>query len=108
MKCCTEKSHDHAAQKNGGLKMACQKDCPNCKKKAENKKHNAVKKMLSISTMLTFITFAASAREDGQPMTFWDDPFNSPMLPIYLTMAIIFITVVLVLVVVVYLKKVLN
>ncbi|HWA35235.1 MAG TPA: cbb3-type cytochrome c oxidase N-terminal domain-containing protein [Cyclobacteriaceae bacterium] len=67
-----------------------------------------MKKILSMSTIFTFIAFAASAREDGQPMTFWDDPFNSPMLPVYLALAIVSITVILVFVVVIYLKKVLD
>jgi cytochrome c oxidase cbb3-type subunit 3 len=40
--------------------------------------------------------------------TFWSDPFNSPMLPLYVTISFLIITIILLVLVIVYVMKVLN
>lgn len=44
----------------------------------------------------------------AEAKSFWDDPFNDPMLPLYVVSAMVFITILLVLVVAVYMVRILN
>jgi cytochrome c oxidase cbb3-type subunit III len=40
--------------------------------------------------------------------TFWNDPFNDPMLPVYVVSMLVFITIILVLITAVYMLRILN
>jgi len=56
-----------------------------------------------------FITLGAVAQDAAQTTkSFWTDPFNDPMLPLYTVTAFIFIVIVLVLAVALYLIRILN
>ena len=63
-----------------------------------------------LSLALLFIAFPAMtwAQSPQGQANFWDDPFNSPMLPLIVVTAMVLITIILVLVVAVYMLRVLN
>lgn len=46
--------------------------------------------------------------QETSDQSFWIDPFNNPMMPLYVTTTLVFVTLVLVMVVAVYMLKVLN
>jgi cytochrome c oxidase cbb3-type subunit 3 len=54
-----------------------------------------------------FFTSHAFAQESGQK-TFWDDPINDPLLPLYLVMGFVFVAIILIGFAALYLIKVLN
>jgi cytochrome c oxidase cbb3-type subunit 3 len=65
------------------------------------------KAVLSIVTM--FFALGAVAQETAPAQkTFWDDPVNDPMLPVYLLTAFVFVVMVLVAFIALYLIKILN
>jgi cytochrome c oxidase cbb3-type subunit 3 len=106
MKCCTDKDHTHPKHEKEVKKLPCQNQCPNCKRKEEEKRLKQVKKAAPVTVLLTLAAGAASAQ--NAPRTFWDDPFNSPMLPVYSVLALVLITVVLVAAVAVKIKDVFD
>ncbi len=106
MKCCNDKDLDQIKHDKQGEKIPCQNPCPNCKRKEEEKKLAQLKKIVPVASLLLFISGIASAQ--SAPRTFWDDPFNSPMLPLYIVMFFVAITIILVLVVAVKIKQVFD
>ena len=108
MKCCTDKEPIHAHVQGVPVKkMPCQKNCPNCQRRAEEKKHGKLKKAGSVTLMLMLLGFMANAQTPAA-QDFWTDPFNSPMLLTYIVMSFLIITVILVFLVALYLKKVVD
>jgi cytochrome c oxidase cbb3-type subunit III len=67
-----------------------------------------MKKVFSILalTMLSISSFAQEA--STQPKSFWDDPFNDPLLPLYLVSIFVLVVVVLVAFVAIYLFQIIN
>ncbi len=56
-----------------------------------------------------FFTLGAIAQEaEPSQKTFWDDPVNDPLLPVYLLTAFVFVVIILVAFVAIYLIKILN
>ncbi len=106
MKCCSDKDHNDINREKGEEKLPCQNQCPNCKRKEEEKKLAEVKKAAPMTALLLLISGIASAQT--APRTFWDDPFNSPMLPVYLVLSLLAVTIILVLAVAVSIKKVFD
>lgn len=82
--------------------------CTNCacKKKDHEKKKEPVK--LASLVLLLFLSTTAFAQETTAQQTFWDDPFNHPLLPMYLMLAFVGVTVILVAVVLIYVTRFLN
>jgi cytochrome c oxidase cbb3-type subunit III len=83
-----------------------------CKECRERKKENESTLIKTISVMIMLLVtnvtlYAQEAAAVAQP-SFWDDPFNHPMLPVYMVTSFIFITIVLVAFVGIYLIKVVN
>ncbi len=67
-----------------------------------------MKKVFSILSLL-LLSFAAFAQEaSAETKSFWDDPFNDPLLPLYLVSLFVLIVIVLVGFVAIYLWKILN
>jgi len=89
------------------FKLECQRNCEKCQKKRE-KKSSAVKKITVLSMLVMFIFSPVWAQESGISKTFWDDPFNSPMLPFYVVTTLVFIATILVIVVAAYMLKIFN
>jgi cytochrome c oxidase cbb3-type subunit 3 len=89
------------------LKSGCQNKCDDCKKAEVEKKGEGSKKIISILTLLLF-SISAFAQEPGSAKSFSDDPFNHPLLPLYLLSISIGIVILLVLVAALYVVKILN
>lgn len=64
-------------------------------------------RIVMTSCFLLAATLPAAAQETSQK-SFWDDPVNHPMMPLYLITALVFVTVILVLIVAVYMLRILN
>lgn len=62
----------------------------------------------AILLLVSFTAAPAFAQEAAAPQSFMDDPINHPMMPLYLTTALLFITLVLVIIVAVYMLRILN
>jgi cytochrome c oxidase cbb3-type subunit III len=118
MSCCTdERPHRMTMDKDqhfkeeliGMVREKCKKNCEKCKEKQETKRSSALKKTFLLPLILFASAFTAMA-QDAAPATktFWDDPINSPMLPLYVVTTFVFVTIVLVMVVSVYMLKILN
>ncbi|CAN5385503.1 hypothetical protein BH09BAC3_BH09BAC3_14250 [soil metagenome] len=90
-------------------KMECQKKCKDCQKKQEEQEGNLTKKLSSLLPFLvlgSITTFAQETSSTGK--TFWDDPINDPMFPLYVVGAMVLITIILTVVVSVLMLRVLN
>jgi cytochrome c oxidase cbb3-type subunit 3 len=101
----------HEDNKSSGIqfKMECQRNCEKCRKKKERMKSNMEKKSLVLSGLILFALIPAWAQDNAiATKTFWDDPFSSPMLPLYVVTTLVFITIILVMVVALYMLKLLN
>ncbi len=81
-----------------------------CKECREKKKENeaALIKTISVLVMILASPALLYAQETAAQPTFWDDPFNHPMLPLYIITSFIFVTIILVAFVGFYLIKVVN
>ena len=67
-----------------------------------------MKRFVSIFSLL-FLSLSAFARENQEDSkSFWDDPFNHPMTPLYMVSAFVFIVVILVAFVAIYMISILN
>ena len=55
-----------------------------------------------------FLVHGASFAQEAPAKTFWSDPLNDPLLPLYLVMAFVFVVALLVVVVALYILKILN
>lgn len=90
-------------------KIPCQRQCEKCKNEKEVKDFTPSKKIGILALLfVTSILSAAAQDTNGPAKTFWDDPFNSPMLPLYVVSTFVLITILLVMLVSLYLVKILN
>ncbi|NOT75707.1 MAG: c-type cytochrome [Cyclobacteriaceae bacterium] len=94
--------------KNAMAPLPCRRNCDDCRKKQQAQEKTLLKKLTALLSMLLLGSVSAFAQDGSTPKTFWDDPFNSPMLPLYAVLTFVLITIVLVLVVVVVMLRVLN
>jgi cytochrome c oxidase cbb3-type subunit 3 len=63
----------------------------------------------SILTFMLIVTSVMAFAEDpATAKSFWDDPFNDPMTPLYVTSAFVFVVVMLVAFVAIYMIRILN
>jgi cytochrome c oxidase cbb3-type subunit 3 len=84
----------------------CGKDCGCCEKKEEHEHPPQPKKTI---TVLMLLLAASSAFGQGQDApSFWSDPFGSPMLPLYMTLAFVGLTIVLLIAVLLYVLRAFN
>ena len=58
--------------------------------------------------MLAMVSGLNAWAQEGNHKTFWDDPVNDPMLPVYLVTTFVFLVIILVAAVAVYLIRILN
>jgi cytochrome c oxidase cbb3-type subunit 3 len=63
--------------------------------------------MKRLTALLLFLPLVSMAQAT-ETKTFWDDPFNDPMLPLYAVSVLVLITIILVMVVAVYMLRILN
>jgi cytochrome c oxidase cbb3-type subunit 3 len=116
MSCCTEKPLRMTMNKDGSKqnqslmvvpRLKCQADCDNCKKEKEKK---ASRKKVITLVLLLLVNGIGAMAADSLPSTksFWDDPFNHPMLPLYTVSTFVFITVLLAIIVSLYAVRILN
>ncbi len=90
-------------------KMECQNKCENCQKKQDERERKALKKIALPLSLLLISSFTSFAQETSSTSkTFWDDPINSPMFPIYLVGTFVVITIILTLIVAFVMLRVLN
>lgn len=84
----------------------CSGKCKDCR---EKKKEDAtlIKTIGVLMLLLWGNTVFAQESTTAAP-TFWSDPFNHPMTPLYLISAFVFITIVLVLIVALYMIRIIN
>ncbi|HEY8934108.1 MAG TPA: cbb3-type cytochrome c oxidase N-terminal domain-containing protein [Cyclobacteriaceae bacterium] len=66
-----------------------------------------MRKILS-SVALLLITLSVNAQDATPEKTFWSDPFNNPMLPLYVVSTLVFVVLVLVIGVVLYMLRIIN
>jgi cytochrome c oxidase cbb3-type subunit 3 len=88
----------------------CNKDCGCCdNRKAKNEDAIADKrKVIVASAVALMIADTSRAQGVDASASFWSDPFNHPMLPFYVAMTFLVITVLLVLLTMSYLVKVIK
>ncbi|HEY9009370.1 MAG TPA: cbb3-type cytochrome c oxidase N-terminal domain-containing protein [Ohtaekwangia sp.] len=65
-------------------------------------------KKVYMSLAAFLMASAAIAQESSVTKTFWDDPINDPMMPVYAVSAMVFIVLVLVLAVALYMVRIVN
>lgn len=90
-------------------KCKCGEDCPCREKKVRHKtraKQNAPKTFLTIVFTL-MMTVPALAQDTAAP-SFWSDPFNHPMTPVYFLLGGVGLTVILILITIIYLVRIIN
>ena len=104
----TMSREDHEPSSVVPFKMECQRNCEKCRKKKERSKSKSEKKSLILSGLMLVTLIPAWAQAAPVAKTFWDDPFNSPMLPLYVVTTLVFIAIILVMVVALYMLKLLN
>lgn len=85
----------------------CSGKCKECREKKKNSTLIKTIRVLIVILVSNVTLYAQEAGVSTQP-SFWDDPFNHPMLPLYVLTTFIFITIILVAFVGVYLVKVVN
>ncbi len=89
-------------------KLLCQKDCDRCREKKDKLNAKVLRSALLVLG-LVMSNFTIGLGQSAPPnTTFWDDPFNSPMLPLYLVGAMVFVVIILTLAVTVMLYRVLR
>ena len=66
-----------------------------------------MKKLFALLSF-SFLSFGILAQESAPVKTFWDDPFNDPMLPLYALSAMVFLTIILVMVVALYMVRIIH
>jgi cytochrome c oxidase cbb3-type subunit 3 len=65
-------------------------------------------KKIFLTILTASLAFSSFAQEAVVEKTFWDDPINHPMLPVYAITSLVFIVIVLVMMVAIYLTRVIN
>jgi cytochrome c oxidase cbb3-type subunit 3 len=88
-------------------KVVCEEKCDKCKNE-EDKKTGVEKKALALATLLLISISSFAQEATGTAKSFSEDPFNHPLLPLYLLSVAIGIVIILILVAAVYVLKVLN
>lgn len=97
-----------AVKSDKDSKKKCTGKCAECREKKE-RENAALIKTLGVLTLMFIAVFTASAQDAAQVQpSFWDDPFNSPMLPLYVMTTFLFIMLVLIALVGYYVVKVIN
>lgn len=94
------KPENHATKK-------CTGKCKECREK-KAREHSPLIKTLALLTLMLITTLSVSAQDAAKEPGFWSDPFNSPMLPLYLITTLIFVMILLIAFVGFYLVKVVN
>lgn len=65
-----------------------------------------------VSLLLLLFTSTKSLGQAAAPAStgpgFWQDPFNNPLMPLYVVTALVFITIILVMIVAIYMLRILN
>jgi cytochrome c oxidase cbb3-type subunit 3 len=85
----------------------CSKDCGCCDERKEKEAREFLSPPKAIAAALLFLMSSSVAfGQDQASASFWSDPFNSPMLPVYLTLAFVGLTVVLATGTLIYVLKV--
>ncbi len=84
----------------------CSGKCKNCREK--KKESAALIKTIGVLILLLCSNTVLFAQESATASSFWRDPFNNPMTPLYVVTAFVFITLVLVLVVAFYMIRIIN
>lgn len=97
---------DHAT--SSASKKVCEKRCEKCQKKEHDKQSMDLKNSFIVSALILFSTIHALAQTPVETKTFLDDPFSSPMLPLYLAMGFMVVTFLLVVVVALYTLKIIK
>lgn len=82
----------------------CSGNCNDCRKK---KKDKSLIKTIGILAMMLFVASPLLAQDSVQP-SYWNDPFNHPMTPLYIITTFIFVVIILIGFVGLYLIKVVN
>lgn len=90
------------AVKNDDCK--CSRNCGCCDKKEKHQPPAPPKTVTVVSMLLLSISVAFG--QDQQ--SFWSDPFNSPMLPLYVTLAFVVVTILLSIAAIMYVLKAFN
>jgi cytochrome c oxidase cbb3-type subunit 3 len=82
----------------------CSKNCGCCD---ERKQHETLlpPKIVAVVSMMLLSVSVAFGQEQAPP-SFWSDPLNSPMLPLYLTLAFVGLTIILLTGTLIYVLKV--
>lgn len=94
------KPENHASKK-------CTGKCKECREK-KAREHSPLIKTLALLSLMLITTLSVSAQDATTEPGFWSDPFNSPMLPLYLITTLIFVMILLIAFVGFYLVKVVN
>jgi cytochrome c oxidase cbb3-type subunit III len=111
------KTHRDDQESNQGSPMnadpiscKCNKDCGCCEnRKAKKDESSQVKGKVIVASSIALLIADTATAQGGAPNTsFWTDPFNHPMLPVYLTLTFLGITVLLVFFTMTYLVKVIK
>jgi cytochrome c oxidase cbb3-type subunit 3 len=71
-------------------------------------KKMGTKKLISVVLLMSFSFTGRAQSQSVTAPTFWDDPFNHPLLPLYAISFMIFVTVVLVIITAAYTLKILT
>ncbi len=116
MSCCkNEKSmvttRDTPPDKGPGPtpKIECQRNCERCQKKHGHKKVTSIKNPILVMVFLLLSSLRVWAQDTGpSAKTFWDDPINHPLFPVYLVTFFVFIVILLTLAVAIITLRVLN
>ncbi|MEJ0055588.1 MAG: cbb3-type cytochrome c oxidase N-terminal domain-containing protein [Bacteroidota bacterium] len=96
------------ANKNSFPQRKCRGNCDDRRRRQQVQEKTLLKKWTALLSMLLLGSLSAAAQDGSAPKTFWDDPFNSPMLQLYVVMTFVLVTIILVLVVAVVMLRVLN
>lgn len=83
----------------------CSGKCKDCREK-EKESSPLIKTIGVLTLMLACNT--VFAQDTAPTQSFWRDPFNHPMTPLYVISAFVFITIVLVLIVALYMIRIIN
>lgn len=104
---CNPKNDIQAVKPDHESTKKCTGKCKDCREKKDREKGGLIK-TLALLTLMLVTTFSVSAQDAARELTFWDDPFNSPMLPLYAITTLIFVMILLIAFVGFYLVRVVN
>jgi cytochrome c oxidase cbb3-type subunit III len=103
-----EKSKHIPHDREKSIDCKCDKSCDCCESKKKIEVRPKVKKAVLSLALLCLSVSSLLAQEPNSGKSFWADPINSPQLTLYLTLAVVAVTIVLLAVVLLYVVKVLN